>query len=60
MAAIDFPTNPALNDVHTENGKTFVWNGSSWLNTSYRAGTVQTLPTAPSDPTDGDMWWDEE
>lgn len=38
MASIDFPTNPSLNDEHTENGKTFVWNGTSWVNNSYVSG----------------------
>ena len=34
MATINFPTSPALNDPYTINGRTWVWNGSSWINTT--------------------------
>lgn len=37
MAALDFPSNPSLNDTYTANGKTFQWNGTSWLNKSFVA-----------------------
>ena len=30
MAAFNFPSNPNLNDTHTENGVTFRWNGTVW------------------------------
>lgn len=31
MAAINFPGSPSVNDVHTENGKAWKWDGTSWL-----------------------------
>ena len=31
MAALNFPTSPALNDVYTANGKAWYWNGVSWV-----------------------------
>ena len=31
MAAINFPTSPNVNDVHTENNRSWKWNGSSWV-----------------------------
>jgi len=34
MATINFPTSPALNDPYTINGRTWAWNGSSWINTT--------------------------
>lgn len=34
MAALDFPSNPQVNDVYSENGRTFIWNGSSWKSTN--------------------------
>lgn len=27
---INFPTSPALNDIYTYLGRTWVWNGSGW------------------------------
>jgi len=32
MAAINFPGSPSIGDIHTENGKVWRWNGSSWIN----------------------------
>lgn len=31
MAAANFPNTPALNDTHTHNGKTYKWDGGSWI-----------------------------
>ena len=28
--ALNFPNSPSLNDIHTENGTRWQWNGSSW------------------------------
>ena len=44
MAALNFPNSPSTNDLHTENGVTFKWNGTIWK----RVGTV--------DAGDG-SWW---
>ena len=30
MAALDFPASPSTNDIHTENGLSWKWNGSAW------------------------------
>ena len=30
MAALNFPNSPSTNDLHTENGVTFKWNGTIW------------------------------
>lgn len=30
MAAINFPSSPSLNQTHTQNGNTWVWDGTSW------------------------------
>ena len=35
MAAFNFPNSPSVNDIHTENGVSFKWNGTIWL----RVGT---------------------
>jgi len=30
MAALNFPNSPSTNDIHTENGVSFKWNGTIW------------------------------
>jgi len=47
MAALDFPANPTNGQSYTANSKTWVWNGTSWVNDS--AG--DTGPTGPAGPT---------
>jgi hypothetical protein len=32
MAKLDFPTSPVLNQIFTQNGKTWRWDGTSWKN----------------------------
>jgi hypothetical protein len=31
MAALNFPSSPSLNDLYSANGKTWKWNGVSWV-----------------------------
>jgi hypothetical protein len=31
MPALDFPSSPTLNQVYTANGKSWRWNGASWV-----------------------------
>lgn len=30
MATINFPNSPSINDIYTDNGKSWLWNGSGW------------------------------
>ena len=41
MAAFNFPNSPSTNDLHTENGVTYKWNGTVWKrqNASYTDAT---------------------
>ena len=41
MAAFNFPNSPSTNDIHTENGVSYEWNGTVWKrqNTSYTDAT---------------------
>ena len=41
MAAFNFPNSPSTNELHTENGVTYKWNGTVWKrqNTSYTDAT---------------------
>lgn len=31
MAVLNFPTSPALNATYTANGKSWLWDGTSWV-----------------------------
>ena len=42
MAAFNFPNSPSTNDVHTENGVSFKWDGTVWKRQS---GTGAQGPT---------------
>ena len=44
MAAIDFPSNPSVNQTHTASGITWTWDGTSWK--AQGSTTTYTLPTA--------------
>ena len=49
--AIDFPNTPSPNDTHTESGKTWKWDGTSW-NIEYNNVTY-TLPPATTNDLGG-------
>ena len=49
--AIDFPNTPSPNDTHTESGKTWKWDGTSW-NIEYNNVTY-TLPPATANDLGG-------
>lgn len=40
MANLDFPTSPTLNEVYSANGKSWTWNGSSWVVTTSTTGNI--------------------
>lgn len=47
--AIDFPSNPNVNDTYTFNGRTWKWNGVGWV--AQTGGTVGPPgPTGPQGP----------
>lgn len=31
MTALNFPSSPTLNEIYSANGKTYLWNGTSWV-----------------------------
>ena len=57
--AINFPDSPSINDTHTVNGRTWVWDGSAWkLSGTINNGiSLEVSDTAPSTPIEGDMWY---
>jgi len=42
--AVNFPTSPSLNDIHSHNGVTYKWDGVSWV--AQGSTSSYTLPTA--------------
>jgi len=32
---IDFPGSPSVNDVHSDGGRSWTWNGTSWVLNTY-------------------------
>ena len=40
--AINFPTSPTLNDVHTDGENSWKWNGTSWVS------SLEVVPPIPS------------
>ena len=46
--AINFPSNPTLNQTFTSGTKTFVWNGTSWTYTEFNI-SVDTTPQLGGD-----------
>lgn len=35
MAALIFPLNPNVNDIYTANGKSWKWDGVSWVSYNF-------------------------
>jgi len=60
MAAINFPGSPEVNDTHIENGRTWIWNGTSWAsitNTGYTgsSGSISKSVTIIAPETSDDV-----
>jgi len=59
--AFSFPPNPTLDQVYSNNGQTWKWNGVQWV--SYSAPTPKGSPvyisvSPPADPVSGSLWYD--
>jgi len=52
---IDFPGSPSVNDVHSDGGRSWTWNGTSWVLNTYvgaiGAGQVGTTELAANSVT---------
>lgn len=57
MSSLDFPDNPQPDDIFQDRWK---WDGSKWIGVDGGAGRggIVIDPTAPSDPSEGDVWFD--
>ena len=60
--ATNFPNSPSNGDTHVFGGTTYTYNSTKgvWNSSSSSGGgaSVTTDDTAPSSPSDGDLWWD--
>jgi hypothetical protein len=55
--AIEFPSNPTVNQIFTAGGKTWIWIGSRWR--QLVTGTSVSA-TVPDYPTEGKLWLNSE
>lgn len=60
--ALNFPSNPSLNQIYTVGDQSWKWNGTSWIIVS-QSGTlgpvyIGSLP--PSVSVEGDLWWNSD
>lgn len=51
MPVLDFPNSPSLNQLFTNNGQTWYWNGSVWRIYNAQGLPGPTGPTGPVGPT---------
>ena len=66
MAVVNFPDNPSDGDTQAVGGITYTYSSSKGYWTAAASGgggggaSVTTDDTAPSSPSDGDLWWDSD
>ena len=51
MAALNFPSSPALDDIHTENSTTWVYNGTGWVKSTGSTASGADGATGATGPT---------
>ena len=63
MPALDFPNTPTIGQQYTAGIQSWEWDGISWniVPTEITGGAAIFVgPGAPSAPTDGELWWDND
>ena len=58
--AINFPDSPSVNDTFVSAGFSYIWDGTVWTasgNPASSGASVSTGDTAPTNPSDGDLWY---
>lgn len=60
--AINFPDNPSVNDEFQAQGRTWIWNGTSWdaVIATIDAGKFIASTNAPESPQQGQGWFDPD
>ena len=62
MPAIDFPSSPTNGQVFTDGASTWVYDSAkgAWRSAPYEPGAAITSATAPTNPQNGDIWFNTE
>lgn len=62
MAALDFPASPTNGQVFTSNGSSWTYDSAkvAWRSSPYEPGAAITSSTAPTNPQNGDIWYDTD
>jgi len=62
MAALDFPATPTNGQVFTSNGSSWTYDSAkvAWRSSPYEPGAAITSSTAPTNPQNGDIWYDTD
>ena len=54
---INFPNNPIKDEIYQENGKTWQWDGNTWIGVAEVIGmTVYEQIEEPQNAKPGDIW----
>lgn len=51
--ALNFPSNPSLNDTYSFGDRTWTWNGSAWQLNSAASGAINDIPIGNTTPSSG-------
>ena len=60
--ALDFPASPTNGQVYTSGGSSWTFDSSigTWRSSPFEPGAAITSSTAPTNPQNGDIWYDTE
>jgi hypothetical protein len=58
--AIDFPSNPANNQTYSYSGQSWYWANNYGVWQASTGPIFTTSASAPSNPKNGDLWWNTE
>lgn len=62
MPALDFPASPTNGQVYTQDGSSWTYDSTkgAWRSSPYEPGAAITSVTAPTNPQNGDIWFDTD
>lgn len=60
--ALDFPATPTNGQVYTQDGSSWTYDSAkgAWRSSPYEPGAAITSATAPTNPQNGDIWFDTD